>query len=63
MVTRTYYFPKNQIGRYLINYIIERIGCSIGEIRRVNETIAVPMTFLAQDEIKIVKILEQYDIV
>ena len=62
MVTRTYYFPKNQIGRYLINYIIERIGCSIGEIRRVNETIAVPMTFLAQDEIKIVKILEQYDI-
>lgn len=62
MVTRTYYFPKNQIGRYLINYIIERIGCSVGEIRRVNETIAVPMTFLAQDEIKIVKILEQYDI-
>ena len=62
MVTRTYYFPKNQIGRYLINYIIERIGCSIGEIRRVNETIAVPMTFLAQDEVKIVKILEQYDI-
>ena len=62
MVTRTYYFPKNQIGRYLINYIVERIGCSIGEIRRVNETIAVPMTFLAQDEIKIVKILEQYDI-
>ena len=45
MVTRTYYFPKNQIGRYLINYIIERIGCSVGEIRRVNETIAVPMTF------------------
>lgn len=62
MVTRTYYFPKNQIGRYLINYIVERIGCSIGEIRRVNETIAVPMTFLAQDEVKIVKILEQYDI-
>lgn len=62
MVTRTYYFPKNQIGRYLINYIVERIGCSIGEIRRVHETIAVPMTFLAQDEVKIVKILEQYDI-
>lgn len=62
MVTRTYYFPKNQIGRYLINYIVERIGCSIGEIRRVNETIAVPMTFLAQDEVKIVKILERYDI-
>ena len=62
MVTRTYYFPKNQIGRCLINQIVERVGCAIGEIRRVNETIVVPMTFAAKDEPKIIKILERYDI-
>lgn len=62
MVTRTYYFPKNQIGRYLINYIYEHVGCSIGDIKRLSETLVVPMTFAAQDEVKIVKILERYDI-
>ena len=62
MVTRTYYFPRNQIGRYLINYIYERIGCSIGNIKCHNETLAVPMTFAAKDEIRVVKILEQYDL-
>lgn len=62
MVTRTYYFPKNQIGRYLINYIYEHVDCSIGDIKRLSETLAVPMTFAAKDEVKIVKILERYDI-
>ena len=62
MVTRIYYFPRNQIGRYLINYIYERIGCSIGDIKRLNETLAVPMTFAAKDEIRVIKILERYDL-
>jgi len=62
MVTRTYYFPRNQIGRYLINYIYERVGCSIGDIKCHQETLAVPMTFAAKDEIKVIKILERYDL-
>ena len=62
MVTRTYYFPRNQIGRYLINYIYERVGCSIGDIKCHQETLAVPMTFAAKDETKVIKILERYDL-
>ena len=62
MVTRIYYFPRNQIGRYLINYIYERIGCSIGDIKRLNETLVVPITFAAKDEIRVIKILERYDL-
>lgn len=62
MVTRTYYFPRNQIGRYLINYIYEHVSCSIGDIKHIKETLAVPMTFAAKDEIRVVKILERYDL-
>lgn len=62
MVTRTYYFPRNQIGRYLINYIYEHVSCSIGNIKRLNEALAVPMTFAAKDEVRVVKILERYDL-
>lgn len=32
MTTRTYYVPRNQIGRYVINTVVERVGCSIGDI-------------------------------
>lgn len=62
METRTYYFPRNQIGRHILNYLIERVGCSIGEIRRVKDTLAVPITVEKRDITKIERILQMYDL-
>lgn len=62
MVERTYYFPANQIGRYILNYLIERIGCSVGDIRRVAGNLAVPITVVKNDVVKVEKILQMYDL-
>lgn len=62
METRTYYFPSNRIGRYILNYLIARVGCSIGEIHRVSNTLAVPITVLKRDVVKIERILQMYDL-
>ena len=62
MVERTYYFPANRIGRYILNYLIERVGCSIGDIRRVADSIAVPITVVQKDVVKVEKILQMYDL-
>lgn len=62
METRTYYFPSNRIGRYILNYLIERIGCSVGEIRKVKDTIAVPITVARRDITKVERILQMYDL-
>ena len=63
MVTRTYYFPSNRIGRYILNYLIERIGCSVGDIRKVADTIAVPITVQKKDVVKVERILQMYDLI
>lgn len=63
METRTYYFPANRIGRYILNYLIERVGCSIGDIRKVAETIAVPITVQKKDVVKVERILQMYDLI
>lgn len=62
METRTYYFPRNQFGRYILNYLIERVGCSIGDIRKVSDTIAVPITVAKRDLTKVERILQMYDL-
>ena len=62
METRTYYFPANRIGRYILNYLIERVGCSIGEIRKVADNIAVPITTQKRDITKVERILQMYDL-
>lgn len=62
MVERTYYFPANRIGRHILNYLIERVGCSIGEIRRVADNLAVPITVVQKDVVKVEKILQMYDL-
>ena len=62
METRTYYFPRNQIGRHILNYLIERIGCSIGDIYRVSDTLAVPITVAKRDIVKVERILQMYDL-
>lgn len=62
MVERTYYFPANRIGRYILNYLIARVGCSIGDIRRVADNLAVPITVVQKDVVKVEKILQMYDL-
>ena len=62
METRTYYFPANRIGRYILNYLIERVGCSVGEIRRVAENLAVPITVQKKDIVRVEHILQMYDL-
>ena len=62
METRTYYFPHNQIGRHILNYLIAHVGCSIGQIRKVSDTLAVPITVPKRDIVKVERILQIYDI-
>ena len=62
MIERTYYFPANRIGRYILNYIIDRIGCSIGDIYKVAGNIAVPITMQKHDVSKVERILQMYDL-
>lgn len=62
MTTKTYYFPRNQIGRYIINYIVAHVGCSVGEIRRVADTLAVPFTIPTRDVVRVERILQMYDL-
>ena len=62
METRTYYFPRNQIGRHILNYLIENVGCAVGDIRKVADTLAVPITVAKRDIIKVERILQMYDL-
>jgi len=62
METRTIYVPANRIGRYILNYMIERIGCSVGDIRKVSDTLAVPITVPKRDVVKVERILQMYDL-
>jgi len=65
MTTRTYYFPKNRIGLYLINYIVSKISCSVGD-PRVNvpaDVIQVAITCNDKDVQKIERILSYYGMI
>jgi len=64
MTTRTYYMPKNRISLYIISNIIDKVGCSIGDIRvqQISNTIKVPITCNDKDVPKVEKILRRYDI-
>ena len=63
METRTYYFPSNQNGRHILSRIIEKVGCSIGDIRKVAGNIAVPITVAKRDIVKVERILQTYDLI
>lgn len=60
MTTRTYYFPKTRIGVHVLNYIVERIGCSVGEIKRTADALRVPITCNDEDVKKIERTLKTY---
>lgn len=63
MTTRTYYLPKNRISIHVLNYMIKRVGCSIGDIKpmKAADTIKVPITCNDKDVEKIERILTRYD--
>ena len=63
MTTRTYYLPKNRIAIHVINYMVSKVGCSIGELKvnRQADTIRVPITCNDTDVSKIERILKTYD--
>lgn len=65
MTTRTYYLPRNRFSIMLINKMISKVGCSIGDIK-VSEKIdciKVPITCNTKDIQKIEKILYKYDMI
>lgn len=62
MVTRTIYVPANQIGRYILNYIWERVSCSMGEIHKVDNTLSVAITMPEREVTKVERILQMYDL-
>lgn len=62
METRTYYIPANKIGRYLLNHLVDKVGCSVGNIRRVGTALAVVITTTKRDMQKVERILQMYDL-
>ena len=65
MTTRTYYLPKNRIAMHLVNYMVSKVGCSIGDINvnKVSNTIRVPVTCNDADVQKIERILDRYGMI
>lgn len=63
MITRTYYLPKNRISLHVLNYMVERVGCSIGDIKAMKsaDMLKVPITCNDNDIQKIERILMRYD--
>jgi len=63
MTTRTYYLPKNRVSVHVINYIVSKVGCSVGELKVMQKanTIRVPVTCNEKDVPKIEHILMRYN--
>lgn len=64
MTTRTYYLPRNRFSICLLNKIVEKVGCSIGDIKvsKQADCIKVPLTCNDNDVKQIEKILYRYDL-
>ena len=62
MVTRSIYVPADWTGREVLNTIWEDIGCSMGEIRRIDNVLRVPITLPKRDVHKLEKILLKFDL-
>ena len=64
METRIYYVPWNQFGRQIMNTVVERVGCSVGDfkVNRQSETIRFSITCTRKDVSKVEKILAFYGI-
>lgn len=65
MTTRTYYLPKNRVSVSVINYMVSKVGCSIGDIKvnKSSDTIRVPVTCNDVDIKKVESILVRYGMI
>ncbi len=65
MTTRIYYVPRNQFGRHIMNVIIEKVGCSVGDFKlnRQSDTIRFCVTCNDKDISKVEHILSRYDLI
>ena len=63
-ITRNYYVPRNEVGRHIINRIIDKVGCSVNDfkVNRDTNTICVTMSFEEKDTPVIERILKLYNI-
>lgn len=63
-VTRNYYVPRNEIGRNIINRIIDKVGCSVSEfkVNRDTNTICITLSFDEKDTPTVERILKIYDV-
>lgn len=63
-VTRNYYVPRNEVGRHIINRIIDKVGCSVDDfkVNRDTNTICVTMSFKENDAPAIERILKLYNL-
>lgn len=61
--TRNYFVPRNCVGRHVMNTIVNKIPCSIGDFRlkRESDTIQFTITCDAKDFVKVERILKRYD--
>lgn len=62
MVTRTIYVPANELGRRVLEMIWEHVGCSMGTIRKVQNTLRVPITLPKRDVVLVERILKKFDL-
>ena len=62
METRTVYVPANAFGREVLNLIWEKIGCSMGEIRKIDNVLRVPITLPEREVKTLEKILLKFDL-
>lgn len=64
VITRNYFVPKNQVGRHIINRIIEKVECSVDDfkVNRDTNTICVTLSFPNKDTPVIERILKLYDV-
>lgn len=62
MVTKTYYLPQGQFALHLLNHIVNRVECSIGDLKVLRDAgmIRVPLTCKEKDVPHVEHILSTY---
>lgn len=63
MTTRTYYLPRTRFSVHLLSRMVEKVGCSIGDIKPMKQadTLKVSVTCNDKDVKVIERILTTYD--
>ena len=62
METRTIYVPANAFGRNVLALIWEQVSCSMGTIRKIENTLSVDITMPEREVNKVTRILQKFDL-